>query len=226
MAYYRSLFLSSLAIAALCGACGSKFDAVDAGGAGGLAGSTHVAGSGGDTTSGGGSSGAPEIGGTNSGGSNSGGTTTGAGGANAAGAGGGAHAAGAGGAGASAGAPAGGGTSTGGTGGSGGADCTTLKAEYSAAVEKARVCDAGSTDECSASSSKPALGCGCATLVNAKSPYTLIAQNRYDDIQAAKCSSGPICNIACPPATGASCAAEASSASTTYVCTSSLAVAN
>jgi hypothetical protein len=111
-------------------------------------------------------------------------------------------------------------------GGTGGADCTTLKAAYSAAVVKARVCDVGSTDECSISSTLPAIGCGCPTLVNAKSQYTTVAQQRYDDFQAAKCSSGPVCAIACVAVTSASCAAQAASAGTGYVCTGGLAVAN
>ncbi len=108
-----------------------------------------------------------------------------------------------------------------GSGGSSGApDCDTLKADYSATVDKARGCDSGSTDECSKSSTLPAVGgCGCAALVNAKSPYTPIAQQKYQAIQDAKCPAGPICNIACIAYTSAACTAVTETSGTVYECT-------
>jgi len=113
--------------------------------------------------------------------------------------------------------PAGG--ASGSAGSAGAPDCDTLKADYSAAVDKARVCDSGSTDECSKSSTLPAVGCGCAVLVNAKSPYTPIAQQKYQAIQDAKCPAGPICNIACIAYTSAACTAVTLTAGTVYECT-------
>lgn len=220
MAYSRSLFGSSLAFLMLSVACGGNFEAMGVGGSAGVAGTAHAGGgNGGDSSSAagapsGGSSGSTAIGGTTSAGAS--GAVTGSGGSSV---GSGGSSAGSG----SGGVPAGGAPSTGGTGG---ADCATLKTEYTAAVEKARVCDVGSTDECSKSSTLPALGCGCPTLVNAKSTYTAVAQKRYDDIQADKCLTGAICNIACAPATGASCALQTATAGGGYVCTSSLAAAN
>jgi hypothetical protein len=212
---YSGLFLgSSLSAIALCFACSnSTFEAGGESGSAGAAGAPHAGGgSAGDSnaagtssggTSSGGSSGATDSGGTASAGAS--GAVTGNGGASAG----------------TGGTPAGGATSM---GGSGGADCASLKAEYSAAVAKARVCDAGSTDECS-KSSLPALGCGCPTLVNAKSTYTTVAQKLHDQIEADKCSTGAICDIACVPYTGASCAASTSATDMAYVCTSSLAAA-
>ena len=120
----------------------------------------------------------------------------------------------------SGGAPSGGGSSGAGAS-AGAADCATLKADYATALEKARVCAGGSTDECSTSSTLPALGCGCPALVNAKSDLTSVAKQKYQAIQDAKCVAGPICEIACLAYTGAACTAQAASAGTGYVCTGS-----
>ncbi len=108
-----------------------------------------------------------------------------------------------------------------GSGGSAGApDCDSLKADYAAAVGKAQVCDSGSTDECSKSSTLPAAGgCGCAVLVNAKSPYTPIAQQKYQAIQDAKCPTGPVCNIACIAYTSAACTSVTTTGGSAYECT-------
>jgi len=91
----------------------------------------------------------------------------------------------------------------------GGADCTTLEADYNAAVEKARACTNGSLDECSASSvAQPVGGCGCPVLINAKSEAGAEAKRAYQAYQDAKCAStgGPVCNIYCPAPVTASCA--------------------
>jgi len=106
-----------------------------------------------------------------------------------------------------------------GTAGAAGADCTTLGEQYQAAVEKARVCDKGSTDQCSASSTaEPTGGCGCPVLINTKGAATEAAKRAYQAYQKAGCvHTGPICDIFCAPATSASC--EASSTSNDYVCT-------
>jgi hypothetical protein len=114
------------------------------------------------------------------------------------------------------------GASAGGAGGA--ANCDTLKADYAAALEKARGCDSGSTDECSPSSTLPAIGCGCAALVNSKSDFTTIAKQKYQAIQDAKCASGPICNIACLSYTSASCSAQMTAAGTAYQCTGTMGV--
>ena len=106
-----------------------------------------------------------------------------------------------------------------GAGGSASADCTRLKAEYSAAVEKARGCDNGSTEQCSPSSTLPAIGCGCPILVNAKSDFTTVAKQKYQAVQDAKCDSGPICDIACLEYMGAACLAQKLGAGTMYQCT-------
>ncbi len=109
------------------------------------------------------------------------------------------------------------GTTAAGSGGT--ADCAAMKTEYAATVEKARGCDMGSTDECSPSSTMPVFGCGCSTLVNAKSPYTDLAKKEYQAIQDAKCPVGAICNIACIANTTATCSSQTTSAGTAYECT-------
>jgi hypothetical protein len=208
MAYSRLWLVAGT----LCLACGgSDFKSGADGGAGGVAAGAGMSASGGTSSSAG--SGATANGGANTAGAANGGAGAG-------------PSAGAGGS--SAGSTSTGGSSTGGgsagtssagAGGSAGADCTTLKAEYAAAVEKARACDSGSTDECDKSSTMPAIGCGCATLVNAKSDYTTIAKQKYQAIQDAKCGTGLICNMACLAYTSAACSAEASTASAAYECT-------
>ena len=125
-----------------------------------------------------------------------------------------------------AGTSAGAGGSTAGSGGAAGVDCTALKAEYHAAVEKARVCDKGSTDECSASSTLKPVGCGCAVLVNAKSEYTAIAQAKYKEIQAGKCDGGLTCGIACLPVASAQCSSQPMTSGNVFMCTGSSAIAN
>jgi hypothetical protein len=204
----------SLIIVALCVACGSSFEASPggagsgAGGAGSGAGGAGQAGqpaSGGEAASAGsesgGAAGAPDMGG--------GGTVSGGGGA-------------------AAGTGAAGGSETAGSGGSAGADCTALKTAYSLALEKARACDVGSTDQCTKSSTlPPAAGCGCAVLVNAKSAATTAAKAKYQEYQDAKCSTGVICNdIACLAYATASCAVQSTTTSSAYVCTGSSALAN
>jgi hypothetical protein len=114
------------------------------------------------------------------------------------------------------------GGATGSGGGAGVEDCATLKSDYSAAVDQARVCDAASTDECSPNSTLPTLlGCGCPTPVNAKSPSVLVAQQKYQAIQDAKCLVGPVCNIACLAYTSVTCSSGTATSGTADVCTSS-----
>jgi hypothetical protein len=118
------------------------------------------------------------------------------------------------------------GASAGGAGGSGGADCATLKTDYSALLEKARVCDSGSTDECSKSSTLNNVGCGCPVLVNAKSEFTTEAKAKYQAIQNAKCPVGPICEIACLAYTSAACTSQSTAAGPVFMCTGSNSIAN
>jgi hypothetical protein len=205
-----------LAIVTLCSACGGS--SFGAGGSGGSSGSATDAGttgsSAGATSSAGASSGGSagdSSAGASAGGQSAGGTAT-AGGSSAGGSSAGASGAGA------------GGSSGGATAGAGGAaDCTTLKADYAAALEKARVCDKDSTNQCTTSSTLPTLGCGCPTLVNAKSEATTLAKEKYQAFQNAKCPIGPICNIACIAYKSASCSAAAMG--NTFVCTGSSGVA-
>jgi len=191
-----------LVIVALCAACGSKFEASGAGGAAG-------SGQGGEQANGGkpGSAGSESGGSAGQPGAGSGGTSAG-----------GSHAGGASAGGASAGGA--GGAAAAGSGGSGGAaDCATLKEQYRVLVEKARVCSKGSTDQCSATSTLPPIGCGCPVLVNAKSESTTAAKQKYQAIQDGKCDGGPICNIACLPYTGAGCLAQTMGPGDVFVCT-------
>lgn len=204
-----------LAIVTLCSACGGS--SFEAGGSGGSSGSTADAGTTGSNA--GATSSAGDTSGGSAGESSAGAGGHAAGGAATAGAGG-SSAGGSSAGGSSAGA---GGASAGAGGSAGAADCTTLKADYAAALELARVCDKGSTNQCSASSTLSTLGgCACPTLVNAKSEATTLAKQKYQAFQDAKCPIGPVCNIACPAYTGATCSAAATG--NTFVCTASRAV--
>ena len=95
-----------------------------------------------------------------------------------------------------------------GSGGATASDCATLRQEYQAAVEKARACDKGSTEQCSPSSSaQPIGGCGCPVLINAKSEAAVAAKKAYQAYQDGKCDlNGPVCDIYCEPPVAASCA--------------------
>jgi hypothetical protein len=217
-----------LAIVTLCSACGGS--SFGAGGTGGSSGSAADAGStssnAGATSSAGassgGSAGDSSAGASAGGGQATGGTATaGAGGSSAGGSSAGGSGAGAGGAGA--GGSSGGATA--GAGGSAGANCATLKTDYAAALEKARVCDKGLTNQCSTSSTLPTMGCGCPVLVNSKSEATTLAKAKYQAFQDAKCPVGPICNIACLAYTGATCSAQTMGTGNTFVCTGSSGVA-
>jgi hypothetical protein len=102
-----------------------------------------------------------------------------------------------------------------------------LKTEYAALVKKARVCSEGSTEQCTTSSQAPAVGCGCPTLVNAKSEYTAQAAEKYKAIQKAGCDGGIMCGIAaCLPPTSASCAKSSGTGSSEFVCTGTNTVPN
>ena len=213
-----------LAIVTLCSACGgSSFVASGTGDTGDTGGTSAEAGAtgshGGDTSAAGASSGG--SGAASSAGASGqpagGAATAGAGGSSAGGASAGGSSAGAG----TGGSHAGAGGSSAGAGGSagGGADCATLKADYAAALEKARLCDMGSVNQCDKSSTLPNLGCGCPTLVNAKSAATTLAKQKYQAFQDAKCPVGPICAIACIAYVGAACSAQAMG--TAFVCTGS-----
>jgi hypothetical protein len=108
-----------------------------------------------------------------------------------------------------------------GSGGATAADCETLREEYQAAVEPARACDKGSSDQCSPSSSaQPIGGCGCPVLINTKSEAASAAKIAYQRYLKAGCErSGPICDIFCGVPTGASC--DQSTTSSAFVCTPS-----
>lgn len=193
---------SSLVLLIACAACGSSFTVTDGGGSAGSgnAGEANGGQSSSAGTSSGGDAGETDVGGTSSGGD---------GGSTAAGA---------------------GGTSSGGSGASAGAgsgvDCAKLKQDYQAALEKARACDKGSTDQCSPSSTIEPLSCGCAVLVNAKSEYTAIAKKARQAFRDAKCAEGVACSaIACAPISEASCAAGLGTASS-FVCTAATLLAN
>jgi hydrogenase maturation factor len=103
-----------------------------------------------------------------------------------------------------------------------------LKQQYQALLEKARVCDKGSTDECSPSSTLEPLGCGCPVLVNAKSEYVASAKKARQAYQDAKCVDAIACtSVACVPTASASCAqASASGSGSGFVCTAGTVVAN
>ncbi|HEX3851534.1 MAG TPA: hypothetical protein VHW01_11240 [Polyangiaceae bacterium] len=181
-----------LALVTLCSACGGSSFEAGGGGAGGTSAQAGASNHAGDTSSAGASSGGS---GADSSAGASGQSTGGA-------------------------ATAGAGGSSGGTGGSAGADCAVLKTEYTAALEKARVCDMGSTDQCDKSSTLPNIGgCGCPTLVNTKSEATTLAKQKYQAFQNAKCALGQICNIACLAYTSATCSAQTTG--TGFVCTGS-----
>ncbi len=111
-----------------------------------------------------------------------------------------------------------------GNAGAAGVDCTALAEEYRASIDKARVCDKGSTDQCSPSSAaEPVDGCGCPVLINTASEAANATRKAYQAYQRAGCArgGGPICDIFCPPATAASCEQQASGPGSTFVCTAS-----
>jgi len=103
----------------------------------------------------------------------------------------------------------------------GGSECSTLRQEYMAAVEKARVCTKGSTDECSPTSVAEPIGCGCPVLINAKSEYVATATKAYQAFKDANCDFGRgSCSEAiCAPAVTASCAQPSMTSGNTFVCT-------
>jgi hypothetical protein len=105
-----------------------------------------------------------------------------------------------------------------GNGGAAGASCATLRQEYQAAVQKARACDKGSTDQCSPNSlAQPVGGCGCPVAINTSSEASVAAKQAYKAYQDNKCEYGdPICDIFCAPPTMASC--EPSAPPGTFVC--------
>jgi hypothetical protein len=201
----------SLFVLLACVACGSNFEAGGSGGTGGSGAVDSGAGAsatGGDTSSGA-SAGESAGGASTAGDSSSGGQAT-------AGSGGAAHG------GAASGGTSAGGASAGGNaaGGSAGTDCAALKTEYAALVKKARVCDQGSTDECTTASKAPNVGgCGCPTLVNANSEYTALAAEKYKAIQKNNCDGGLTCGAVCLPPTSASCAQSMGTGSSEFVCT-------
>ncbi len=109
----------------------------------------------------------------------------------------------------------------------GGADCDALRQDYTTAVDKARVCDKGSTDECSPTSvAQPVGGCSCPVLVNAKSEYTATAKKAYQAYQDAKCGESVLCDVFCTPAVSASCAQQGMAPGNTFVCTAGIAIQN
>lgn len=198
-------------------ACGARFSAHDHDGAPGVAGEA----SGGFTSSAGSSSvgngGQPETGGSSTAGSRS--TSTGGTG----------DAGGTGGTGGAVTATGGAATATAGSGGRGGwwpgsgggtslSQCATLRQEYQASIEKARVCDKDSADQCSPKSVAPPIsGCACGALINTKSAAGDATRKAYQAYLDAKCEPGPICDIACPIAETANC--QAAIGTGTFVCT-------
>jgi hypothetical protein len=199
----------------LCVACGASFSANE-GGTAAVAGSSGDSNGGSEASAGSssvGDAGQVETGGSAAGGESStagaGGSLAGAGGSLA-------------GAGGSLAGQGGGGSGGRGSGGAGTiADCATLKQEYDAAVQKARVCDKGSTDQCSPSSvAQPIGGCGCPVLINAKSEYAVAAKKAYQAYQNNKCDlGGPVCDAFCAPPTAASCAQQSMGSGNSFVCT-------
>jgi len=194
-----------LAFALACVACGSRFTATDDGDGSGDAGRAGAA-SGGSSS---GDAGRMEVGGTSAAGQ---GSTAGAGGSI-----GGSSSAGNSGWGS-----AGWRSGSGGTGS--GAECAMLRQEYQAAVEKARACDKGSTDQCSPSSVAEPVGCGCPVLVNAKSEDTAAAKEAYQRLRDSKCDYGANCDIACAPIMSANCSRPLMG--NTFVCTAGIGIAN
>ena len=96
------------------------------------------------------------------------------------------------------------------------AQCASLRQDYETAVEQARACDKGSTDQCSPSSVAELIsGCGCPTLINTSSADAV--KKAYQAYLDAKCERGAVCNIACQPAPAATCSQ--STTSGTFVCT-------
>jgi hypothetical protein len=191
---------SCLVLVFACVACGSSFTAHEGGPANG--GQSSAAG-GSDTGNGGDPS---SSGGTSSDGGSSPGGNSNTGGVNA----------------------TGGGPSKGGSGGTATEDpCVRLKQQYETALEKARVCDLGSSDQCSPSSTVEPLGCGCPVLVNARSGSTTAAKKARQAYLDAKCGEGTVCPTfaACAQPVSASCA-PATMAATTFVCTAGAAIAN
>ncbi|HYP99561.1 MAG TPA: hypothetical protein VER96_12895 [Polyangiaceae bacterium] len=189
-------FCSSFVLVIACVACGSKFSASEGGS---LAGSGNAANGGESSATGGTASG--DAGDTGSGGSNAGGT---AGDMNQGGAG-----------------------AIAGMGGTVADDpCARIKQDYQLALEKARLCTEGSTNQCSASSTVEPLECGCATLVNANSEYTTAAKKARQAYRDAKCSETTVCPAsACVQPTLVSCA-PATAKGNTFVCSAVSAVAN
>jgi len=110
------------------------------------------------------------------------------------------------------------GGSSAGAGGSGVTECERLRTEYGVALEKARGCDSGSTDQCSTNSTLPSLGCGCPVLVNSKSESTNVAKQKYQAFVDAMCNAGPVCQIACLEPVAAACAPQMTAAGTAYQC--------
>jgi hypothetical protein len=115
-----------------------------------------------------------------------------------------------------------------GTGGASATDCLALQEEYEAAVQKARVCDKGSTDQCTASSlAQPIGGCGCPVPINAKSEAGAAAKKAYQAYQSANCqTSGPLCDAFCAPPVAVSCAQQPMTSGNGFVCTAATAIQN
>ena len=230
-----SKFKPLLAVLPLCIACGSAFQssAEGSGGVGQSGGASSI--SGGDTgaaagddggtgDNGGASSAGAPSGGRSFGGAHTGGASTG-----------GAHTGGASTGGASTGGAstggAGGGTAGSATAGAAGApatDCSTLRTQYSALLEKARLCDPVTKGQCNPNSTLPAVnGCGCGVLVNPHSEYTTLATKKHEEGVASGCyKPGPCPLIACLDPTGASCSVQAMGMGMANVCTATFAAAN
>jgi hypothetical protein len=208
-----------LALAVVCVACGPSFSAREGSGGSGSGGSGEAGEASGGEPNNAGSSNTGDAGEMNVAGSGSAGegSTAGAGGSGAGGSGNGGS--------------GNGGSGNGGSGNGGGwsgGECATLRQEYQTAVEKARVCDKGSTDQCSASSVAQPINCGCPVLVNAKSEYTVAAKKAYQAYHDAKCDSGGIdcAQVFCPPAMGAACAPQSMSPGNAFLCTAPIAIQN
>lgn len=182
-------FCSALVLVIACAACGSKFTSNEGSGFAGSGTGGDANGGDSSTTGGSGSgdAGDSSIGGTDTGGP--GGSVN------------------VGGSGASA-----------GSGGSAADDpCAKLKEDFQIALEKARACTQGSTNECSPSSTIEPLGCGCPVLVNANSEYTTLAKKARQAYRDAKCMDNTVCPaIACVQPMIANCAPATSKNS--FVC--------
>ena len=101
----------------------------------------------------------------------------------------------------------------------GSSECTTIRQEFQAAVDQARVCDSAATNQCSPSSFVQPLGCGCPVFLNAKSEYADTAKKAYQAYQDARCDyGGATCNVYCAPVSSVGCEQQSTSSGSSFLC--------